>query len=90
MTSQTPSVGRIVHYVSHGTPLRSDGSQAFRSACRGAMVTEVDSNDPGRVGLAIENPTGKFYHPLSDGGCVLDEAGCGAGLGGTWHWPEWR
>lgn len=24
-----PSVGRIVRYVSHGTPVRSDGSQQF-------------------------------------------------------------
>ena len=41
MTYQRPSVGRIVHYVSHGTPLRPDGTQAYSSVCRAAMVTEV-------------------------------------------------
>ncbi|UQA92125.1 hypothetical protein [Streptomyces halobius] len=60
MPDQRPSVGRIVHYVSHGTPVRSDGSQAFASACRAAIVTEVAADDPGRVGLAVLNPTGQF------------------------------
>ncbi|MDT3395427.1 hypothetical protein RKE29_01970 [Streptomyces sp. B1866] len=41
MPEQTPSVGRIVHYVSHGTPVREDGSQAHPPACRAAIVTEV-------------------------------------------------
>ncbi|MEO6084704.1 MAG: hypothetical protein ABIQ18_16505 [Umezawaea sp.] len=41
MTPQTPSVGRIVHYVSHGTPVRPDGSQAYTSECRAAIVTAV-------------------------------------------------
>ncbi|WP_262702061.1 MULTISPECIES: hypothetical protein [Streptomyces] len=84
---QTPSVGRVVHYVSHGTPARPDGSQAFRQECRAAIVTEVDKEDPTRVGLAVLNPSGLFFHPLA-GGCVLDEAPEGARDGGSWHWPE--
>ncbi|NDK24629.1 hypothetical protein FSY75_09105 [Streptomyces sp. TR1341] len=84
--SQQPTVGRTVHYVSHGTPLRSDGSQAFPPACRAAIVTEVDPEQPGRVGLQVVNPTGHFFHPLDAGGSVYDETG--AQLGGTWHWPE--
>lgn len=36
-----PSVGRVVHYVSHGTPPRADGSQMYTSQCRAATVTEV-------------------------------------------------
>ena len=36
-----PSVGRVVHYVSHGTPVRADGTQAFTAECRAAIVTEV-------------------------------------------------
>ncbi|MFC8886156.1 hypothetical protein ACFT54_10325 [Streptomyces cinereoruber] len=83
--SSTPSVGRIVRYVSHGTPLRSDGSQEFPPAHRAAMVTEVDPHDPHRVGLVVYNPTGQHFHPLSAGGSVLDETGR---LGGSWHWPE--
>ncbi|MFD3612402.1 hypothetical protein ACFWXA_30910 [Streptomyces atroolivaceus] len=86
MSHPTAAVGRIVHYVSHGTPLRSDGSQQFPPACRAAIITEVDQDDPGRVGLAVFNPTGQFFHPLSAGGCVLLDNGAQAG--GTWHWPE--
>lgn len=86
MTSTTPTVGRTVHYVSHGTPLRSDGSQAHPPACRVAVVTEADPEHPARVGLCVINPTGFFFHPLASGGAVYDDSG--AQLGGTWHWPE--
>jgi hypothetical protein len=86
MSQHTAAVGRIVHYVSHGTPIRSDGSQQFPPACRAAVITEVDADDPGRVGLAVLNPTGQFFHPLSAGGSVLAD---GAGqVAGSWHWPE--
>lgn len=85
-TQPRPTVGRTVHYVSHGTPVRTDGSQQFPSACRAAVVTEVDADDPGRVGLAVQNPTGQFFHPLQAGGSVHSDAE--ARLGGSWHWPE--
>lgn len=77
-----PSVGRIVHYVSHGTPIREDGTQAFPSVCRAAMVTEVTEypGDEFAVGLCVMNPTGLFFHRgVEQGG--TQEAGC-------WHWPE--
>jgi hypothetical protein len=67
-----PTVGDRVHYVSHGTPIRRDGSQAFASTCRAADVTEVDPIDPHRIGLMAINPTGLFFHPLADGGCTYD------------------
>lgn len=79
-----PSIGRIVHYVSHGTPVRDDGSQAFTPQYRAAVVTEVDEGDPNRVGLAVINPTGMFFHSLAEGGCVRDDAQ----TAGTWHWPQ--
>jgi hypothetical protein len=41
VSGQVPSVGRIVHYVSHGTPVRPDGSQAYTQQCRAALITEV-------------------------------------------------
>jgi hypothetical protein len=74
---QKPSVGRIVHYVSYGTP----GGE-YKSQCRAALVTEVNDNldDQNRVGLAVLNPTGLFFDqdlPYSEGH-----------EGGTWHWPE--
>ncbi|CAL9595903.1 hypothetical protein [Streptomyces sp. enrichment culture] len=74
-TPPAPSVGRMVHYVSHGTPPREDGSQAFPQACRAAIVTEVDPADLTRVGLHVLNPTGDFLHPLVAGGSTYDEGG---------------
>jgi hypothetical protein len=71
-----PSVGRIVHYVSYGTP----GGE-FTSQCRAAIITEVDPTEsrilggPGRVGLAVLNPTGIFLHSLDAGGCKYNEGG---------------
>jgi hypothetical protein len=91
---QRPTVGRIVHYVSHGTPRREDGTQAYESECRAAVVTYVPlylSAEPvdgcangtdgmWEVCLAVLNPTGMFF----DQGVSYDPSG-GAG---TWHWPE--
>lgn len=84
-----PSVGRIVHYVSHGTPVREDGTQAFPSTCRAAIVTEV-ADDGRTVGLCVTNPSGLFFHSLADGGVEHRDSPSGtlADLGGTWHWPE--
>lgn len=81
---QQPSVGHAVHYVSYGSPVRPDGSQAFTSQCRAADITEV--GEGGTVGLMVKNPTGLFFHSLADGGSALDEAE--QPQGGTWHWPE--
>jgi hypothetical protein len=78
--SQTPSVGRIVHYVSYGTP----GGE-YASECRAAIVTEVDIQDAdalGKVGLCVLNPTGQFFNRDVE----HDEAN--RPRGGTWHWPE--
>jgi hypothetical protein len=87
-----PSVGRIVHYVSYGTP----GGE-YTSECRAAIVTEVatwaDGLTSDTVGLAVLNPTGVFF----DRTVVHDELPPAekivpgertAHKGGTWHWPE--
>lgn len=89
MTGPTPpSVGRVVHYVSYGTP----GGE-YISECRAAIVTEVTHTEvneqtPGgdgtfrqAVGLMVANPTGLFFNR----GCLQDED---SRAGGTWHWPE--
>lgn len=68
-----PSVGRVVHYVSYGTP----GGE-FASTCRAAIVTEVGDSS---VGLFVANPTGLFLNQ----DVQQDEEGK---AGGTWHWPE--
>ena len=60
-----PTVGRIVHYVSYGTP----GGE-HPSACRAAIVAAVDEYQPpgedgefvGHVDLAVLNPDGMFFN----------------------------
>jgi hypothetical protein len=90
-----PHIGAAVHYVSHGTPVRPDGTQAFTATCRSAEVTEVNAEEPLQAGLLVKNPTGLFFHPLAEGGCFQSESPGGScnvppesRRGGTWHWPE--
>lgn len=90
-----PSVGRVVHYVSHGTPVREDGTRAYEPTCRAAVITEVpahlleeplDGCPNGTQGnwlasLAVLNPTGAHLNQH----VPQDEE---TREGGTWHWPE--
>lgn len=70
-----------MHYASHGTPVRSDDTQAHPSACRAAIVTEADEADGEPfLGLAVLNPTGLAF--------VQDVLPGHPTRGGTWHWPE--
>jgi hypothetical protein len=92
-----PSTGRIVHYVSFGTPGGEYGSE-----CRAAVVTEVSSEHASSsggleplVGLCVLNPTGQFFNrDVKPDQGVLDKTSlthlCGAKTyrPGTWHWPE--
>ena len=92
-----PSVGRIVHYVSYGTP----GGE-YRSECRAAIVTAVASGEATfngvpllTVDLAVMNPTGMFFNQQVDyheGDVGHDRAGvevpARSHRGGSWHWPE--
>lgn len=68
------TVGRIVHYISYGTP----GGE-FAPEHRAAVVTEVVSENA--VGLCVLNPTGMFFNR----GVVFDPT---AASPGSWHWPE--
>lgn len=86
MENQTPSIGRIVHYVSYGTP-----NGEYAKSCRAAVITEVSGKaiDPATlepadswvVGLCVLNPTGQFFNQ----NVVQREE---YHDGGTWHWPE--
>lgn len=81
-----PSIGRIVHYVSYGTP----GGE-YTKQCRAAVVTDVEGHaispvtgqevDEYVVSLCVLNPTGMFFNES----VVQMEH---ARDGGTWHWPE--
>ena len=76
--SQTPSIGRIVHYHSYGTP----GGE-YLPEPRAAVVTAVKLAEVEgglhQASLCILNPTGMFfaqdvyYHPDPTPGC--------------WTWP---
>lgn len=70
--SQLPSVGRIVHYQSYGTP----GGE-YLPEPRAAIITEADTSTT--VGLCVLNPTGMFFSrtvPYSD-----------EPKPGHWNWP---
>jgi hypothetical protein len=72
---QTPSIGRLVHYQSYGTP-----GKEYDSLPRAAVVTEV-GEDGDTVGLCILNPTGLFFtrgvkHAIGD-----------EPVPGRWNWP---
>lgn len=71
-----PTVGRIVHYVSHGTPVLLDGTQTYESVCRAAIVTGVGDN---YVSLTVFSPEGAWFG-RSQFSTEHD--------GGSWHWPE--
>lgn len=88
-SGQKPSIGRIVHYVSYGTP----GGE-YHSECRAAVITEVVGGEigpeEGQVGLAVLNPTGLFFNDH----IAYDEWNSTTALqgakprAGSWHWPE--
>jgi hypothetical protein len=75
--SQTPSIGRIVHYHSYGTP----GGE-YLPEPRAAIVTALPPEDIGMwtgISLCILNPTGMFFN--SDVKYSEDpKPGC-------WSWP---
>jgi hypothetical protein len=89
-----PSVGRIVHYVSYGTP----GGE-FASECRAAIIAAVPTaiweGDAQPVDLVVLNPTGMFFNQRCAyhvGDVGHDQSGqeieARSYPGGTWHWPE--
>jgi hypothetical protein len=73
-----PTIGRIVHYVSYGTP-----NGEYDSVCRAAMIAAIVSQvseESWFVDLCVMNPTGLFFNTSQQS--EEDHKG------GTWHWPE--
>lgn len=82
--TQTPSIGRIVHYISYGTP-----NGEYKPEHRAAMVTGINyKDDPmadplsakqvDSIDIVIFNPTGLFFNQRVNEGTRE----------GQWHWPE--
>lgn len=67
-----PSVGRIVHYQSYGTP----GGE-YLPEPRAAIVTEVIHE--GTVSLCVLNPSGMFFNQRVE---FASEP-----TPGCWNWP---
>lgn len=70
-----PSIGRIVHYQSYGTP----GGE-YLPEPRAAVITAIHG-DSGAVGLCILNPTGMFFNE------VVEHAQDDKPVPGRWNWP---
>ncbi|UVK59284.1 hypothetical protein SEA_PHEROBRINE_1 [Gordonia phage Pherobrine] len=67
-----PSIGRIVHYQSYGTP-----KGEYLPEPRAAIITEVHEDK--KVGLCVLNPTGQFFNrevPFAE-----------EPTPGHWNWP---
>ncbi len=71
-----PTVGRIVHYKSYGTP----GGE-FEPECRAAIIASDVNPLSMEATLVVVNPTGLFFNQQ----CKHDPH---TKKGGTWHWPE--
>lgn len=72
---QKPSVGRIVHYHSYGTP----GGE-YKPQPRAAIISEVlEHGEDLKVSVVVLNPTGLFFNqnvPYSE-----------TPKPGHWNWP---
>lgn len=79
MADQKPSVGRVVHYQSHGSP-----NGQHKSEPRAAIITRTYPDtafpsDPVTVDLCVLNPTGMYFDhrtPFSE-----------TPKAGHWNWP---
>lgn len=74
-----PALGRLVHYVSFGSP---DGTHPA-GECRAAIITSI-THDPASgldvIGLCVFNPSGIYFNAF-----VPYDKGHAPG---SWHWPE--
>ena len=79
MNEQQPTVGRVVHYQSYGTP-----NGEYKSEPRAAIITKVNIEQDefgdgyvASVDLCVLNPTGMFFNQGVEQG----------NNPGQWNWP---
>lgn len=69
-----PSVGRIVHYRSYGTP-----NGEYEPEVRAAIITAIHKGDNSmQVSLCVLNPTGMFFN---------EKVNYSVSTPGCWSWP---
>ena len=73
MSEQKPSVGRVVHYQSYGSP----GGE-FKPEPRAAIITEVFGGDDNEVQVTVLNPNGFFFNRVKFSQTPRP---------GHWSWP---
>lgn len=87
-----------MHYQSFGSPPRADGTQAYSSECRAAIITAVNVETTNIIGWESEEPIAQHEADTDTVDlCVLNPTGQGFnhavpydkdGAAGSWHWPE--
>jgi hypothetical protein len=73
-----PTVGRIVHYHSYGTP-----NGEFKPMPRAAVVAEVFNAEAGDIAICVLNPQGIFFNGTADKPTKYSEEP----RPGCWSWP---
>lgn len=76
-----PTVGRIVHYVSYGTPGGEYQPEHRAAVIAGLNILPGEDQEIHSVSLVVLNPNGLFFNTE----VFQDEH---EKRGGTWHWPE--
>lgn len=80
-----PTVGRIVHYCSHGSPVLEDGTQKYKPEIRAAIITGVKRLEfemSYSLSLYVITPTGTFFDldvPMAPNDTEY--------TAGHWSWP---
>ncbi|MFF1792647.1 hypothetical protein ACFVXQ_00140 [Kitasatospora sp. NPDC058263] len=94
-----PTIGRIVHYHSHGSPVQPDGTQRYPSEPRAAIVTavpedlpDVPKQYPGQGGVPNDGTHEPYWVSLAvlnPAGLFFDQAVPYAEepTPGHWTWP---
>lgn len=68
-----PTIGRVVHYISYGTP-----NGEYKPEHRAAIITRVSETNENQVDICVFNPKGIFFNENVNFGTREGQV----------HWPE--